>query len=61
MLLQISARAKIENIDVMKYVSALAKTGLTGIARARKMWADREVLPISGRGWGHHKISHNGH
>ena len=34
--------AEVEKIDVVEYLSALAKRELTGIARARKMSAIRE-------------------
>jgi integrase/recombinase XerC len=36
--------AEVEKIDVMEYLSALAKRELTGIARARKMSAIREYF-----------------
>jgi len=36
--------AEVEKIDVMEYLSALAKRELTGIARARKMSALREYF-----------------
>jgi site-specific recombinase XerD len=36
--------ADVEKIDVMEYLSALAKRALTGIARARKMSAIREYF-----------------
>jgi site-specific recombinase XerD len=36
--------ADVQKIDVMEYLSALAKRELTGIARARKMSAIREYL-----------------
>jgi site-specific recombinase XerD len=36
--------AEVEKIDVMEYLSSLAKRGLTGIARARKMSAIREYF-----------------
>jgi site-specific recombinase XerD len=36
--------AEVEKIDVMEYLSALAKKELTGIARARKMSAIREYF-----------------
>ena len=36
--------AEVQKIDVMEYLSALAKRELTGIARARKMSAIREYF-----------------
>jgi site-specific recombinase XerD len=36
--------AEVEKIDVMEYLSSLAKRELTGIARARKMSAIREYF-----------------
>ena len=36
--------AEVEKIDVVEYLSALAKRELTGIARARKMSAIREYF-----------------
>jgi integrase/recombinase XerD len=36
--------ADVEKVDVMEYLSALAKRELTGIARARKMSAIREYF-----------------
>ena len=36
--------AEVEKIDVMEYLSSLAKKELTGIARARKMSAIREYF-----------------
>src|SRR5919198_5557886 len=36
--------AEVEKIDVMEYLSALAKRELTGIARARKLSALREYF-----------------
>jgi site-specific recombinase XerD len=36
--------AEVEKIDVMEFLSALAKKELTGIARARKMSAIREYF-----------------
>jgi site-specific recombinase XerD len=38
----------VEKIDVMEYLSALAKRALTGIARARKMSAIREYFRCLG-------------
>jgi site-specific recombinase XerD len=35
---------EVEKIDVMEYLSTLAKKELTGIARARKMSAIREYF-----------------
>src|SRR5918911_5640778 len=40
----IQTPAQVEKIDVMEYLSALAKRELTGIARARKMSAIREYF-----------------
>src|SRR6266566_3316528 len=40
----IQTPAEVEKIDVMEYLSALAKRELTGIARARKMSALREYF-----------------
>ena len=40
----IQSPADVEKIDVMEYLSALAKRELTGIARARKMSAIREYF-----------------
>jgi integrase/recombinase XerC len=40
----IKTPAEVEKIDVMEYLSALAKRELTGIARARKMSALREYF-----------------
>jgi site-specific recombinase XerD len=40
----IHSPADVEKIDVMEYLSALAKRALTGIARARKMSAIREYF-----------------
>ena len=40
----IKTPAEVQKIDVMEYLSALAKRELTGIARARKMSAIREYF-----------------
>jgi len=40
----IQSPADVEKIDVVEYLSALAKRELTGIARARKMSALREYF-----------------
>jgi integrase/recombinase XerD len=40
----IQAPADVEKVDVVEYLSALAKRELTGIARARKMSAIREYF-----------------
>ena len=40
----IQTPAEVEKIDVVEYLSALAKKELTGIARARKMSAIREYF-----------------
>jgi site-specific recombinase XerD len=42
--LSIHTPAEVEKIDVMEYLSSLAKRELTGIARARKMSAIREYF-----------------
>src|SRR2546423_2854238 len=42
--LSIQTPADVEKVDVVEYLSALAKRELTGIARARKMSANREYF-----------------
>jgi len=44
----IQTPADVEKVDVVEYLSALAKRALTGIARARKMSAIREYFRFLG-------------
>src|SRR4029450_4430442 len=53
--------AEVEKIDVMEYLSSLAKKELTGIARARKMSAIREYFRFLEGVGGHLQVTHNGH
>ena len=53
--------AEVEKIDVMEYLSSLAKRELTGIARARKMSAIREYFRFLEGVGVIYKISDNGH
>ena len=50
----------VQKIDVMEYLSALAKQELTGIARARKMSAIREYFRFW-KGLGSYQISDHWH
>ena len=45
----IQTPADVEKVDVVEYLSALAKRELTGIARARKMSALRDGVKITSR------------
>ena len=57
----IHSPADVEKVDVVEYLSALAKRELTGIARARKMSAIREYFRFLEGIGGHYQISDNGY
>jgi site-specific recombinase XerD len=48
-------------VDVLEYLAVLARKGLSGIARARKLSAIREYFRFLEGVGGYSKISDNGH
>ena len=48
-------------VDVLEYFASLARKGLSGVARARKVSATPGILPLPGRRRGDSEIADHGH
>ena len=51
----------VQKIDVMEYLSRACQTGTNRHCQGAKDVSDTRILPVFGRGWGHHQISDHWH